>query len=595
MTLELSTRIIPFSRRLFWSIFILFIAFAACMAIYQERREKVYKIELLNTQLQSMSDRLNDFIIRMDTCDMRQLDAYVLGHSATDLRVTLINDKGNVFYDNWDKDLSHFKNHLGRKEVKDALENGSGYSIVRHSESLNGRFFYSAKYYPIRHYIIRMARPYTGSLQESLKADRHFLWFAAIISIIMIAVFYRYTQKIGTSITQLKLFALKADRNLPIKEEDLMSFPNNELGEISQHIIQMYKQLLQTKEDLYIEREKLITHLQISREGLGVFTKNKKEIIVNSLFTQYINIISDKNLNKTEDFLTIPEMETVCEFLNKYEADLSNRRNGEKQISYTIDKDGRIFSIDCVVFQDESFEVTINDITQEEEQARVKKQLTQNIAHELKTPVSSIHGYLETILTNPNITKEQLDLFINRCYAQSDRLSNLLRDISVLTRMDEAPNMIELEPVNIGKTVKNIINEVALNIEEKHITVYNNLSDNIIINGNQLLLYSIFRNLIDNTIAYAGRDISITINCFREDDNYYYFSFADTGIGVAPEHLNRLFERFYRIDKGRSRKSGGTGLGLAIVKNAVLIHGGTIFAKNNPGGGLEFIFTLKKD
>ena len=95
--------------------------------------------------------------------------------------------------------------------------------------------------------------------------------------------------------------------------------------------------------------------------------------------------------------------------------------------------------------------------------------------------------------------------------------------------------------------------------------------------------------------AYAGTNIHINISCFREDENYYYFSFADTGIGVSPEHLNRLFERFYRVDKGRSRKLGGTGLGLAIVKNAVLIHGGTISAKNNQGGGLEFVFTLAKE
>ena len=92
---------------------------------------------------------------------------------------------------------------------------------------------------------------------------------------------------------------------------------------------------------------------------------------------------------------------------------------------------------------------------------------------------------------------------------------------------------------------------------------------------------------MDNAIAYAGTNIQININCFREDENYYYFSFADTGIGVSPEHLNRLFERFYRVDKGRSRKLGGTGLGLAIVKNAVIIHGGNISAKNNQGGERE--------
>ena len=109
------------------------------------------------------------------------------------------------------------------------------------------------------------------------------------------------------------------------------------------------------------------------------------------------------------------------------------------------------------------------------------------------------------------------------------------------------------------------------------------------------MLYSIFRNLTDNTIAYAGTNIQITIKCFRQGEKYHYFSFADTGCGVSSEHLGRLFERFYRVDKGRSRKLGGTGLGLAIVKNAVLLLGGSIFAKNNPDGGLEFIFTLVKE
>ena len=161
--------------------------------------------------------------------------------------------------------------------------------------------------------------------------------------------------------------------------------------------------------------------------------------------------------------------------------------------------------------------------------------------------------------------------------------------------MDEAPELVEKEQVNLSKIVENILNEVALGLEEKHITVVNKLPSEVILTGSSSLLYSIFRNLTDNAIAYAGNDIQITINCFREDEKFYYFSFSDTGVGVPEEHLNRLFERFYRVDKGRSRKLGGTGLGLAIVKNAVLFHGGTIFAKNMPKGGLEFVFTLKKD
>lgn len=372
------------------------------------------------------------------------------------------------------------------------------------------------------------------------------------------------------------------------------AFPHNELGEISQHIIQIYKRLHETKEALYIEREKLITHLQISHEGLGVFTKDKKEILVNNLFTQYSNLISDSNLETTEEVFAISELKEIIHFINKNQQQRS-RGKDEKRMSITINKNGRTFIVECIIFQDASFEISINDVTQEEEQVNLKRQLTQNIAHELKTPVSSIQGYLETIVNNENIPREKVNVFLERCYAQSNRLSRLLRDISVLTRMDEAANMIDMERVDISVLVGNIINEVSLELDEKHITVVNSLKKSIQVKGNYSLIYSIFRNLMDNAIAYAGTNIQININCFREDESYYYFSFADTGVGVSPEHLNRLFERFYRVDKGRSRKLGGTGLGLAIVKNAVIIHGGSISAKNSQGGGLEFVFTLAKE
>ena len=384
---------------------------------------------------------------------------------------------------------------------------------------------------------------------------------------------------------------MKADRNEPINPEIQKSFPKNELGEISTHIIQIYHRLHRTKEALYIEREKLITHLQISHEGLGVFTKEKEEILTNLLFKQYVNFISDKNISSMKDIFSIPELKPITLFI----ADNQKEAHKEvKRMSLDIDKDGRIFALECIIFQDDSFEISINDVTQETEQARLKKQLTQNISHELKTPVSSIQGYLETIVNNPSLSREKIDAFLTRSYAQSNRLTHLLRDISLLTRMEEAPNMTEKESVNLHQMVHNIFSEVALQLEEKQIKTQNLLPDNLSIQGNPSLLYSIFRNLTDNTIAYAGTNICITIRCFRQGEKFYYFSFADTGIGVSPEHLGRLFERFYRVDKGRSRKLGGTGLGLAIVKNAVLLHAGSIFAKNNPEGGLEFIFTLSK-
>lgn len=593
MTIKLSSHVLSFSNKLFLSVISLFIAFAICFMSFQYRREKEYKIDLLNTQLQNYNDRLNDFLCNQDTLDIRLLDAYVQEHTMANLRVTLIRKDGVVLFDNLKQDPSLFENHLSRQEIKEAITHGDGYAINRQSESIGGNFFYSAKYYTNQNYIIRSALPYTVSLVKHLKADSHYVWFTLIISFVLIFIFYRFTHRLGMSITQLQQFALKADRNEPIDTDIQSAFPKNELGEISQHTIQIYKRLHQAKEDLYIEREKLITHLQISHEGLGVFTHRKEEILVNNLFTQYANLLSDKNLSSTEEIFSIPELQPITKFITKNKERSIGKE--EKRMSLNIDKNGRIFAVECIIFQDDSFEISINDVTQDEEQARLKKQLTQNIAHELKTPVSSIQGYLETIVNNPGLPREKINAFLERSYAQSNRLAHLLRDISVLTRMEEAPNMIETESVNLTAIMQNILNEVTLELEEKQITANNLLPENLTVQGNSSLLYSIFRNLTDNAIAYAGNNITITVRCFREDEQFYYFSFSDTGVGVSPEHLSRLFERFYRVDKGRSRKLGGTGLGLAIVKNAVILHGGSIFAKNNPGGGLEFIFTLSKE
>ncbi len=231
----------------------------------------------------------------------------------------------------------------------------------------------------------------------------------------------------------------------------------------------------------------------------------------------------------------------------------------------------------------------------EEDKIRLKRQLTQNVAHELKTPVSSIQGYLETIVSNPDIDAGTKDQFIQRCYAQSRRLSSLLSDISTLNKLDDAPQGYVFENVDILELLQSIQRDVSLQLEANHVTFRALVEPGVVVNGNPSLLYSVFRNLTDNSIAYGGEGVAITVQILAEDDSFYTLSFSDNGPGVAPEHIPHLFERFYRIDKGRSRKMGGTGLGLAIVKNAVLLHGGTISARLGITGGLEFIFTLYKE
>lgn len=230
----------------------------------------------------------------------------------------------------------------------------------------------------------------------------------------------------------------------------------------------------------------------------------------------------------------------------------------------------------------------------EEDKARLKRQLTQNVAHELKTPVSSIQGYLETIVSNPEIDNETKNQFIQRCYAQSRRLSSLLTDISTLNKLDDAPQGYEFEKVNILDLLQSIQRDVSMQMESNRVTFRILVEQGVEVNGNPSLLYSIFRNLTDNSIAYGGEGGTITVQILSESAEFYTFSFSDNGPGVSPEHIPHLFERFYRIDKGRSRKMGGTGLGLAIVKNSVLLHRGTISVRLGVAGGLEFIFTLPK-
>jgi signal transduction histidine kinase len=202
---------------------------------------------------------------------------------------------------------------------------------------------------------------------------------------------------------------------------------------------------------------------------------------------------------------------------------------------------------------------------------------------------------METIINNPGMDTDKRDFFIERCHAQAIRLSYLLQDISMLNKLDEGSGIFDRDEINLNEVIENVLKDVSLELEEKGITTEVTMPHNAIIKGNMSLLYSIFRNLIDNTLHYAGSNISIQINCFRVDNEFLHFSYADTGVGVDSKHLNHLFDRFYRVDKGRSRKLGGTGLVLAIVKNAIGCHQGRILAKLHPGGGLEFVFSLRKE
>lgn len=459
----------------------------------------------------------------------------------------------------------------------------SKYGTGRHVRKIEDEpYLFFVKKYP-EHYI-RVAKP-VSQISHLQKIS-----FVPTIAILLIflaafAAFYAVACRFGNTISALKSLIERVDSGVKY------NFPDGEFREISEYIVSMYKNLDRTQKALNIEREKLMAHLKLSKRGLAIYSPQRKEILSNELFMQYINLISDKQRRYSEDAFEIPELYEIVEFLD--DRQLSTEHRIETK-TIQVNKNDTILLIHCIVFQDKSFEITIDDITQKEEQALIKKQLTQNISHELKTPVASIQGFMETILLNPNLDEEKRTQYIKRCYEQANRLTNLLQDISTLNKLDEATDMFVGEEVNLTNIIHGVLEDLSLKIEEKGFNVELDIPDNLMIEGNYSLLYSIFRNLMDNAIAYAGDNVTVHISCYRNDKDFYYFSFYDTGVGVEEQHLGRLFDRFYRVDKGRSRKLGGTGLGLAIVKNAVLFHHGRISAKNHQGGGLEFLFTLKK-
>ena len=232
---------------------------------------------------------------------------------------------------------------------------------------------------------------------------------------------------------------------------------------------------------------------------------------------------------------------------------------------------------------------------QQQEKERIKKQLTNNINHELKTPVASIQVCLETLLAHEDMGEGKRREFIERSLAHTDRLKRLLSDVSLIMRMDDGSMAIHREPLNLTELIASVVEECNPLAERRGMSIENEIRAEITVNGNELFLLSVFHNLVENAVAYSG-GTRILLKTDSMDEKSVIITVADDGCGVGEEHLPHIFERFYRIDKGRSRASGGTGLGLSIVKNAVQMHGGTISVANLVSGGLCFtiVFPLSR-
>lgn len=580
-----------YKKELFLYFFIVFVVFTAIITSFQYKREKQYKAQELESILNSYTDFVSSFMQHnriYETGNYSKLDSIIKILPRDDIRITVIHTNGVVLYDSYHLNYYLMENHKDRPEVREALQSGKG-THIRVSESINQNFYYYAKLFD--GYFVRAAVVYSLSVKEFLRVENFFIFFIVFLFLITSSVLLYVSNKIGKSINKLKDFAVKAGKNENIDVP--VSFPENELGTIGQEIVNIYKNLRKTNKALANEKEKLIYHLQLSTEGVAIFSKDHQKIVANNRFNQYLSIISDNPLTQTVHYFDVKEFEPIKDFITENIDNASSAWPKKLQIkSCDIIKNNRNFEIQCIIFRDNSYEVTINEVTKILKQKKLKQEMTSNIAHELRTPVSSIKAYLETIITQEDIPHDKIRHFAQKASLQTERLADLIRDISILTKIEEAKDLFDLEVVNLITTINDVLENLNMAIVATNATVTHNIEKDTMLRGNRSLLYSIFHNLLENALKYGGPNVTIKINAFMQEGDTIYFSFANDGVGIEEKHHQRVFERFYRVEEGRARKNGGTGLGLAIVKNAVQFHGGEISVRNYAGGGTEFIFSL---
>ena len=553
-----------------------FFLFALLLVIFQLRSERNYKQKMLEFRLSAYSD-----IVSKSRGDY----GAVVTKMPDDLRVTVMDLHGDVLFDSV-KDKEGLDNHASRPEVRSALHGMQGYSI-RTSDSTGIPYFYFAKFYG--DIIIRVALPYELDVKHFFRPDFIFLILAFLIFIVALFTVLFLADKFGQGVARLHNLAEAAKSGSV--DYDRISFPDSELGDIGVTMLESYRRLDESNKIIALEKERLALHIHYYDEGIAIFSPEKKKVYANPKFIQYVNTLLDRPTPDLNDIWKSPLFAPLEEFLagNSY-----GSSDSVPVFPFKVRKGARDYGIRLLVYPDGGFEITINDVSAAEKNRLVKQQMTNNIAHELRTPVSSIRGYLETLVTCGDISPERRQMFLDRAYAQVMRLSDLIRDIALITKIEEAPEQLAKEKLNLKSVADEIFEEFHETIEREDMKVENLLPDNLEITGNASLIYAIFRNLVENSVKYAGHGVTLHIECYAKGDGYCHLTYYDTGKGVSEEHLAKIFERFYRISEGRTRDAGGSGLGLSIVRNAIAFHKGDVRAVNRRDGGLEFLFSLSE-
>ena len=486
-------------------------------------------------------------------------------------RITLIKADGNVIFDSEKKSD---ENHLERSEIKDALQDGEGYSS-RYSETTRTNTYYYAMKLSNGN-ILRVAKD-ADALNSVFTSILPYMILIFIMLLIMsLAIGFFLTKKIINPIT--KLSESVDDIGTDIDADDI--YP--ELSPFITEIIAQKREIRYQLGKVEREKNKVAAIIQNMSEGMILLDLDKNILLMNEATKRIFNV-GDVTL-KHDSLLYISRDKDVNDCVDKAldgeNSSLELMLNGRiyQMIANPIASQGEQIGVICLII----------DITEKKEMESMRQEFTANVSHELKTPLTSISGYAEMI--EAGIVKEEdIKNFAGRIRKESARLLSLISDIILLSRLDNSQKAeaIRKETVNLLTIAQKCADDIAVQAERQGVVVRVS-GEEYIMRGNITLLTELVQNLCDNAVRYnRDKDGKVDITVGNG-----FIDVKDTGIGIPPEHRARIFERFYRVDKSRSKERGGTGLGLAIVKHICELYDAKIELKSSEGFGTEIKITF---
>lgn len=507
---------------------------------------------------------------------INNLNQYFKSFSESNVRVTLIDKNGIVLQDS-DAIPDKMDNHNLRQEILGAREHENGYSI-RYSESLRKKMMYYATYFNDG-YVIRSAMPMEVIMGFEWKYLKYYLITLMIVFLISFIFSSKLTYLITRPIKNLEFITSRIAKGELHKRVNIKS--QDEIGQLANTFNHMADRLQYTIKDSMEKQNKLEAILNSMDSGVIAVDKNYKIIMVNpyaeKIFKIEKGIIGDNLIDSIRDY----ELEEV--FKNSEES---------KEITIMWPKKRELKVKTANIVSEEQHIGTvavIQDITDIKKLEKIKSEFVANVSHELKTPLTSIKGFAETLRYVED--KETRIKFLSIIDEETERLTRLIKDILILSDIEQQRDSKVKEDIDVMKAMESIYGLMKNFADKKNINLKVSVYENPIIYGDKDKFKQMLINLIDNAIKYSeeGDCVSISIKIIED---ICVISVKDTGAGIPKEHLPRLFERFYRVDKARSRAKGGTGLGLAIVKHIVLSFNGKIFVESEIKEGTKFTIEI---